>query len=1444
MANLITVPGSRPADEGEALVVSFLRDKLPGTYTLIPNFEIAERGRPAFEYDLAVVAPHAVYIVEVKRWQGGITGDDDTWVVGGRNRRPNPWPTTNNKARVIKSLLVRQVPSGDSVWVEAVIAIAADLGELDLRGNCRDHAFRYTDLPAFLTNPAALAGKAGDVRAVRGYVEQAILKVAHARPQNPKRFGSYEVVETLSRRDTVGEYLVRNTLLPAGPPVRLRVFSYDPYLPKAETEHRLDLIRREAEALQRIGTHPNLIALRGFDTVPEDPNLFIEATDWSNEGTLRVLMSRDATMSLERKLELAQGIAAGLKAVHEAGVIHRDVRPENILIGTDGQPRLMNFDHARLTIPQAHTISPLTYDPDVPRAYMAPELLNPVTPATQATDLYGLGVILFEMLVGEPLYKSPEEALKGDTSAGGPISFGVANIPQELNDLICTLIQPDAHQRPQEAGQVLDDLRVIREKTSESLMPLDREKQVSPEVDERTGEPDVFSLGEMIDDKYQVQQILQEGGSGQVYKVFDEIRNRTYALKVFKETSLSLDFLKKEIQALDAISHPNIVQVRGWGRLLRSGRFYLVSDYADGEDLKNYVSPEHHLPAGEAVKAICDLLRALETIHPNVDRIDELRSKGVLTEEEHVELQQLKEEGWLHRDIKPSNLMLTAKGLVLIDFNIAARASEAHKTFAGTPGYMLPDVGIVPWSTDADLFATGIVLYELVTGHHPYPNRQPNAEDPPADPCRYLPDISPAFATILLKAVSCDSNHRYHSARRFRLDLDALDGIYFVATSSPEATLLTLEPWEQIKPNYNPYVTRFLRFYSQAQRDNSGTRGLDDVARLTYVNSRLDTHLRPSVLDGQYCLVIITGNAGDGKTAFIQNMEATVKESGELVQHPTPNSSAFYYRGVHFITNYDGSQDEGADRANDQVLTEFFAPFADDGFDRTPINQGTRTVHVIAINEGRLVDFFSEPDSASVREMISNWPFRRMGKLIRNFFDPDATKQPLPNWMLIVDLNQRSVIAADAQNEYQSLLDIQLMRLLRPEFWAPCQRCQLSNMCFIKYNVDSFADPVSGTVARERLRTLFEIVHLRRRLHITMRDMRSALSWLLFRDQNCDDVARVLSSQSGGEQAPAQGLDLLYFNAFASDGQSPQGRRDDRLVALLREIDPAQVTNPQPDRALHFHTAGDLLVPSDSSSTDEAYALSFHGAEGIPMLAFEHRSSLARTWFEGWRIAGGWEIGQDQEKLGEHQKRHRVARRILFFERRDDGWTAMLPYQYLDTFRKTVASPENAPAMVQGAVIHGISLAEGAHNHELSTHYVCLRAGNTAKVPMKSFRLFPARDFQIEVPIVTAEPFLEHAPDRILFYYAPADVSERLRGARRAELTISLDLLEMLMQIGDGFAPSWDEVGGVFINLLSFKNALAHLPYRHVVLTRDGRSFFEAVIENHSIITLRPWAGE
>lgn len=120
--------------------------------------------------------------------------------------------------------------------------------------------------------------------------------------------------------------------------------------------------------------------------------------------------------------------------------------------------------------------------------------------------------------------------------------------------------------------------------------------------------------------------------------------------------------------------------------------------------------------------------------------------------------------------------------------------------------------------------------------------------------------------------------------------------------------------------NHNLFVDKFLTIYSQSEFSTSGTRGYDPV---TYVDTKLDRELIPRIMSPETRLVVLTGNAGDGKTAFIQRVEAMAEENGAKFLSQTDNGCTFEIEGKAYQTLYDGSQDfEGT--SNDQILKDFF----------------------------------------------------------------------------------------------------------------------------------------------------------------------------------------------------------------------------------------------------------------------------------------------------------------------------------------------------------------------------------------------------------------------------------------------------------------------------------------------------------------------------------------
>ncbi len=329
-------------------------------------------------------------------------------------------------------------------------------------------------------------------------------------------------------------------------------------------------------------------------------------------------------------------------------------------------------------------------------------------------------------------------------------------------------------------------------------------------------------------------------------------------------------------------------------------------------------------------------------------------------------------------------------------------------------------------------------------------------------------------------------------------------------------------------------------------------------------------------------------------------------------------------------------------------------------------------------------------------------------------------------------------------------------------------------------------------------------MHLRRRAHVTIRDLRSAISWLLFRDQDCTDVATLLKSQE--VTSPQRIADMYYPEAFAANANSDKDRVENRLVGLLRQCDVGLVNEPILDRRLDH-------------DPDSA----------VPWMSFDGRSSYA------WEVMKGYHrnVPQSQEttSLGELLESRRSLiqrlRRWAYFERRDDGWQNMLPYRSWQLLSDVIYAPteqasDAASLRLRDRVIEAISLSEGLRSPQLRKEFLALRVSRVKNPSIRSYRLFPASAFRVQLlEAKSAGEFLEFAPDSIDLV---ADES-----VGHARLRISLDLLEMLELIRSGYRPSPADLQGLFVNLLIFRNALLNLPFDRVMVTPDDESLYEVV---------------
>jgi serine/threonine-protein kinase len=264
--------------------------------------------------------------------------------------------------------------------------------------------------------------------------------------------------------------------------------------------------------------------------------------------------------------------------------------------------------------------------------------------------------------------------------------------------------------------------------------------------------------------RYHILQQLGEGGMATVYKAHDVSLNRDVAVKVIRTDIFGPAVLqrlserfKREGQALAKLTHPNIVTVLEYGE--HNSVPYLVMPYLPGGTLKSRVKKP--IPYLDAVRLLMPIAQALAHAH---------------------------DLGIIHRDVKPANILITRTGEPLLsDFGIAklldteeTRELTGTGVGIGTPEYMAPEQGMGQADERADIYALGIVFYELVTGRIPYRADTPMAilikkrEEPLPRPKMFIPSLPDSVENILIKALARDPRNRYQTAREFANALDRL----------------------------------------------------------------------------------------------------------------------------------------------------------------------------------------------------------------------------------------------------------------------------------------------------------------------------------------------------------------------------------------------------------------------------------------------------------------------------------------------------------------------------------------------------------------------------------------------------------------------------------------------------------------------------------------------
>jgi serine/threonine-protein kinase len=294
--------------------------------------------------------------------------------------------------------------------------------------------------------------------------------------------------------------------------------------------------------------------------------------------------------------------------------------------------------------------------------------------------------------------------------------------------------------------------------------------------------------GELIDGRYELEELVGTGGMSTVYRARDTLLERNVALKVMHAHHLEdddyVERFQREARTVAQLSHPNIVTVIDRGE--DDGRPFIVFEYVEGDTLDKLVERDGALPVEEALRIAIGAARGLAFAH---------------------------RQGHVHRDVKPQNILLNGGGQPKVtDFGIS-RALDVHKgvtqtgTVLGTSNYIAPEQASGEKATaQSDVYSLGVVLFELLTGRRPFSGdnfvavamKHINERPPSVSDLRR--DVPPRVAAAVACALEKNPRDRFASMEAFAAELDACLHELRAGDTDSTATVITPPPAARARP--------------------------------------------------------------------------------------------------------------------------------------------------------------------------------------------------------------------------------------------------------------------------------------------------------------------------------------------------------------------------------------------------------------------------------------------------------------------------------------------------------------------------------------------------------------------------------------------------------------------------------------------------------------------
>jgi serine/threonine protein kinase len=836
----------------------------------------------------------------------------------------------------------------------------------------------------------------------------------------------------------------------------------------------------------------------------------------------------DTTWTSKNRLAFARTAVRALSELHSIGVtdgpiIHRNLSMQTILVKHDNTAILTGFERARL--PSEASVTSSYIPGSDPRDTLSPEVQSQgLSAADRRSDIYSLCACLGQLFgTGDDVLLA--ERAKEVFSRGLTPEPGNRATLEELDAYVSRLLGESIATPPPPPARFW---------TEDQVIPF-RERF------------------------YRIVSRLGSGGVGTTFKVVEIERSTgkdlgTYVAKVAHDRQTGLRVLHAYSLVRSHLRHTALSTIFEVATEWQENQFIALMTWVSGAPLSEFMgvfpllAEEQQEASGEALalRWIRDICEALDVLHRN---------------------------GLIHGDVSPRNLIVSGNDIVLTDYDFAGRLGE-QPAAPGTVLYCSLSY------QDRRASACSDDIYALAASFfHVFFEKEPFYYGGEADKNRGLnwQGISreqyPTLCSFLQRATSPDPQSRFRSVSEALAKLRVAEN--YPASSAAKDTLLarpeTAIPLERrdrresqsgLREQRVDWLLSLLQSYPGSRWGNRETRGLDTAfSAQTYVQTELERNLERDIRERRVRLVVLCGNAGDGKTALLQHLAVRLG----LGDHPSSERiiEGRIAEGPLVVMNLDGSA-SWRGRSADEILAEFFAPFQHG----QPQND---IVHLIAINDGRLLEWIeaAEAQQGGTETYLT--------AALYGSLQQQEAKDP---HFRFISLNRRSLVggvtpgAKTIDTTFLERLTNQLYGGEKAaEIWSPCNSCSAMDRCqvfqaariFGPDNLASAIDPSVRRHARQRLFDSLQAVHLRGETHITMREVRAALVYILFGVQFCDEYH-------------GQSADVLPYweRAFAPNSPARQGE----LLGELARFDPALEAHPQIDR----HLVGSPIAEGDKTA--------------------------------------------------------------------------------------------------------------------------------------------------------------------------------------------------------------------------------------------------------------------